>query len=147
MITAAKVYTHSRHFAEAYSAVMAPMCEEIDMPQTAADILMFLANNPGCDTAKDICKYRHLKPGIVSFHIENLVKQGYIERQSVDGDRRKCRLVCTEKSLSAIETGRKLQAEFINKMTIGLSEDEINCCLHCFEVFEKNLNELTKKRS
>lgn len=146
MITAAKVYAHSRHFTEAYSAVMAPMCEEIDMPQTAADILMFLANNPGYDTAKDICKYRHLKPGIVSFHVENLVNQGYIEREKIDGDRRKCRLVCTEKSRHAIETGRKLQAEFIGKMTAGLGDDEIKACIHCFEIFEKNLNEITKKR-
>ena len=38
----------------AYSAVCRPLCHELNLPQTAFDILMFLANNPGYDTARDI---------------------------------------------------------------------------------------------
>lgn len=39
-----------------------PLCEKNGLAQTALDILLFLHNNPGRDTAKDICTYRHLKP-------------------------------------------------------------------------------------
>lgn len=64
MLTASQVYTHSRLLLDAYAGIMRPLSAELNMAQTAVDILMFLANNPGYDTAKDICTMRHLKPGI-----------------------------------------------------------------------------------
>lgn len=33
-------------FARAYAAACKPLCRELKLPQTAFDILMFLANNP-----------------------------------------------------------------------------------------------------
>ena len=38
----------------AYSAVCKPLCQKLHLPQTAFDILMFLANNPNYTTARDI---------------------------------------------------------------------------------------------
>ena len=65
MLPAVRFYTYSKRFEEAYTAAMRPLTEELDMAQPAVDILLFLANNPGMDTARDICTYRHLKPAIV----------------------------------------------------------------------------------
>ena len=140
MLTASQVYTHSRLLLDAYAGIMRPLSAELNMAQTAVDILMFLANNPGYDTAKDICTMRHLKPGIVSFHVENLVQEGYLERQNVPGDRRKCRLVCTEKAASIIEKWRALQAKFMRQMTKGLEKEQIDTLVTCLETFEKNLS-------
>ena len=140
MLTASQVYTHSRLLLDAYAGIMRPLSAELNMAQTAVDILMFLANNPGYDTAKDICTMRHLKPGIVSFHVEKLVQEGYLERQNVPGDRRKCRLVCTEKGAPIIEKGRALQAKFMRKMTKGLEKEQIDTLVTCLETFEKNLS-------
>ena len=140
MLTASQVYTHSRLLLDAYVGIMRPLSAELNMAQTAVDILMFLANNPGYDTAKDICTMRHLKPGIVSFHVENLVQEGYLERQNVPGDRRKCRLVCTEKAAPIIEKGRALQAKFMRQMTKGLEKEQIDTLVTCLETFEKNLS-------
>ena len=140
MLTASQVYTHSRLLLDAYAGITRPLSAELNMAQTAVDILMFLANNPGYDTAKDICTMRHLKPGIVSFHVENLVQEGYLERQNVPGDRRKCRLVCTEKAAPIIEKGRALQAKFMRQMTKGLEKEQIDTLVTCLETFEKNLS-------
>ena len=140
MLTASQVYTHSRLLLDAYAGIMRPLSAELNMAQTAVDILMFLANNPGYDTAKDICTMRHLKPGIVSFHVEKLVQEGYLERQNVPGDRRKCRLVCTEKAASIIEKGRALQAKFMRQMTKGLEKEQIDTLVTCLETFEKKLS-------
>ena len=76
MLNASQVYTYTRRILDAYAAVMQPLSAELDMAQNAVDILLFLANNPGLDTARDICTYRKLKPGIVSFHVDNLVREG-----------------------------------------------------------------------
>ena len=40
--------------AEAYEKVMQPLCKKLDMPKTALDVLMFLANNPEFNTAGDV---------------------------------------------------------------------------------------------
>ena len=91
MLTASQVYTYTRRILDAYAAVMQPLSAELDMAQNAVDILLFLANNPGLDTARDICTYRKLKPGIVSFHVDNLVREGYLLRTRDPGDRRRAR--------------------------------------------------------
>ena len=51
MLNAAQVYTYTRRILDAYAAVMQPLSAELDMAQNAVDILLFLANNPGLDTA------------------------------------------------------------------------------------------------
>ena len=133
MLPAVRFYTYSKRFEEAYTAAMRPLTEELDMAQPAVDILLFLANNPGMDTARDICTYRHLKPAIVSFHVEKLAGEGYLERQPVPGDRRKCRLVCTEKTFS-------------RQLTEGLTEEELETCFRCFAVFGENMDRLSGSR-
>ena len=67
---------------QAYNAVCKPLCQELKLPQTAFDILMFLANNPDCRTASDIVEIRHIKANLVSMHVERLVKEGYLARRS-----------------------------------------------------------------
>lgn len=91
MMTAAQAYAYTKRFEEAYTAAMRPLCDELGAAQSAVDVLMFLANNPELNTAGDICKYRRLKPGIVSCRVDELVNDGYLERSAVPGDRRKCR--------------------------------------------------------
>ena len=53
------------------------------LSQTEMDVLLFLHNNPGYDTARDICTYRQLKPALVSLYIENLVQLGFLAREGV----------------------------------------------------------------
>ena len=146
MLPAVRFYTYSKRFEEAYTAAMRPLTEELDMAQPAVDILLFLANNPGMDTARDICTYRHLKPAIVSFHVEKLAGEGSLERQPVPGDRRKCRLVCTEKAGPVIRRGRAVQETFSRQLTEGLTEEELETCFRCFAVFGENMDRLSGSR-
>ena len=69
--------------AQAYSAMCKPLCQELRLPQTAFDILMFLANNPDCTTARDIVEIRKIKANLVSVNVDRLVQEGYLERRAV----------------------------------------------------------------
>ena len=131
--------------AQAYSAMCKPLCQELKLPQTAFDILMFLANNPGLDTARDICTYRGLKPGIVSFHVEKLVQEGYLLRQPAPGDRRKCRLVCTRRAEPVVQRGRQVQEAFFRRMTAGLDPQDLAAFRRCLEGFQRNLSQMTQE--
>lgn len=112
MTNAYQVSIAARQLLEGYAAAMQPLCRREGLAPNGVDILLFLANNPGLDTARDVCTYRGLKPGIVSFHVEKLVQEGYLLRQPAPGDRRKCRLVCTEKAGPVVQQGRELQETF-----------------------------------
>ena len=86
----------------AYSAVCKPLCQKLHLPQTAFDILMFLANNPNYTTARDIVEVRHIKANLVSVNVDKLVQEGYLTRQPVAGDRRKTALACTPRAQEVI---------------------------------------------
>ena len=89
----------------AYSAVCRPLCHELNLPQTAFDILMFLANNPEYTTARDIVEVRKIKANLVSINVDKLVGEGYLRREVDTADRRKTHLLCTDKAGAVIEQG------------------------------------------
>ena len=138
-LTAAKLHAYAKRFMDAYSAAMQPLSREFAIPQTAAEILLFLANNPENATAKDICAMRHLKPGIVSLHVDTLATLGLLERKSVPGDRRKLKLVPTEKAAPIITRGRAMQEAFAKALAQGLGEEDLACFSRCMETISQNL--------
>ena len=83
----------SRKISLAYSKVCKPLCRELGLGQTSFDILMFLGNNPAYKTASEIVDIRHIKANLVSIHVDRLVREGYLVRRQVQGDRRKTELI------------------------------------------------------
>ena len=123
---------------------MFPLCEETGLPMPAIDMLLFLANNPEYDTAKDICKLRGFKPAIVSFHVDKMVEEGYLERKTDEHDRRKFCLAYTDKATDIIERGREIQLLFAKKMFDGISDEDAKTMKRCFDMFSKNLEDILK---
>lgn len=142
MVTATNIFNQSRLFLGAYRNVMHPLCEESGLPQAAIDILLFLANNPEHTTARDICRYRNMKPAIISFHVDRLVSEQYLVRGSFPNDRRKFCLKCTQKSEPIIRQGRILQNQFAAQLTNGLTEQELQQFRHVLCRFEENLHRM-----
>ena len=137
--TATRLQAQAKRFMDAYEAAMQPLSRAFSIPQTAAEILLFLANNPENSTAKDICALRRFKPGIVSLHVDTLVTLGLLERRAVPGDRRKLRLVPTEKAQPIIARGRAMQESFAQTLAQGLKEDELATFARCMETILQNL--------
>lgn len=137
--TATRLQAQAKRFMDAYEAAMQPLSRAFSIPQTAAEILLFLANNPENSTAKDICALRRFKPGIVSLHVDTLVTLGLLERRAVPGDRRKLRLVPTEKAQPIIARGRAMQESFAQTLARGLNEDELATFARCMETISQNL--------
>ena len=71
-----------RKTAAAYAALCKPLCQKLHLTQTAFDILMFLANNPGYQTASDVVEMRKLKANLVSVNVDRLVQEGYLVREA-----------------------------------------------------------------
>lgn len=128
--------------AHAYSMMCKPLCQETKLPQTAFDILMFLSNNPQYKTARDIVEVRKLKANLVSINVDKLVKEGYLERREVAGDRRKTELVCTSQADSIIEKGRLVQKTFKDALFNNMDDSMKEILFKGMEIMEDNLNRI-----
>lgn len=128
--------------AHAYSMMCKPLCQETKLPQTAFDILMFLSNNPQYKTARDIVEVRKLKANFVSINVDKLVKEGYLERREVAGDRRKTELVCTSQADSIIEKGRLVQKTFKDALFNNMDDSMKDVLFKGMEIMEDNLNRI-----
>ena len=132
----------SRKLALAYSMACKPLCRQLKLPQTAFDILMFLANNPAYQTAADIVEIRKIKANLVSVNVEKLVRDGYLTRRAIISDRRKTQLFCTEKAQPVIRQGRKMQKDFFEKLFTGVDEPTRQAVFSAMQSIEKNLEEI-----
>ena len=132
----------SRKLALAYTAICKPLCQTLKLPQTAFDILLFLANNPAYQTAADIVEVRKIKANLVSVNVDKLVRDGYLTREAVPGDRRKTRLLCTEKAQPIILQGRQLQSAFLQRLFAHTDQQMQDAFLKTISIMDKNLNEL-----
>ena len=142
----------SRKLSLAYESMCKPLCHELKLPQTAFDILMFLANNPedaALDmrmdqrqekTARDIVEVRKLKANLVSVNIDKLVNEGYLIRKNVEGDRRKVQLLCTDKAQPIISRGQQLQEHFVEQLFADIDDATRQIIFQGMQQMELNLN-------
>lgn len=128
--------------AHAYSVMCKPLCQKMKLPQTAFDILMFLSNNPHYKTARDIVEVRKIKANLVSINVDKLVKEGYLERREVAGDRRKTELVCTSQADSIIEKGRLVQKDFKDTLFNNMDDSMKEILFKGMEIMEDNLDRI-----
>lgn len=128
--------------AHAYSVMCKPLCQEMKLPQTAFDILMFLSNNPQYKTARDIVEVRKIKANLVSINVDKLVKEGYLERREVAGDRRKTELVCTSQADSIVEKGRLVQKTFKDALFNNMDDSMKKILFKGMEIMEDNLDRI-----
>lgn len=130
----------SRKISLAYDIACRPVCRELNLPQTAFDILMFLGNHPEYKTASEIVEIRHIKANLVSVNVARLVREGYLTRRPVKGDRRKTELYCTQKAQPVIERGWQLQNSFFERLFANTDADTRQTFFAAMGKIEENLD-------
>lgn len=134
----------AQKLSQAYSSACKPLCVSLGLPQTAFDILLFLANNPRYTTARDITEVRKIKANLVSVNVSRLVADGYLTRNAVTGDRRKVQLLLTEKAQPVVQQGQALQQRFFTDLFPGMDEDTRKGFFHALSIMDQNLDHLVK---
>ena len=134
----------AQKLSQAYSSACKPLCVSLGLPQTAFDILLFLANNPRYTTARDITEVRKIKANLVSVNVSRLVEDGYLTRNAGTGDRRKVQLLLTEKAQPVVQQGQALQQRFFTDLFSGMDEDTRKSFFHALSIMDQNLDHLVK---
>lgn len=123
-MTALQLMSAGRKLLNIYNGLSAPICKRYGINRTCFDILLFCANNPQNNTARDICEIRGIKSGMASVATEILIKKELLRREDDNNDRRLRRLIPTEKATPIINEGREMQKAFTGAVTGGISEQE-----------------------
>lgn len=101
------------------------VCKKYELTQTEFDILDFLGENTGLDTANEISKQRLIKKANVSTSVDRLIRKGYLLRKIDPYDKRLIHLELTGKAKPPVKEIKNAQNDFFSRFSTNLSSDEI----------------------
>lgn len=127
-----------------YADFAAPICKKYGINQTCFDLIMFCANNPEHNTARDACELRGIKSGMASVAADTLIAKGLITRCDDPLDRRLRRLAPTDAAAPLIADGHKMQREFAASLTDGITEEELTAAEMTAAKIAANINAIVK---
>lgn len=125
-----------------YKNYCLPVCRQYQINQTGLSVLLFLANNPEYNSAKDVCKIRGIESGIVSVTVESLIQAGLLLRTADSADRRVQRLTLTAQSADIISQGQAIQKTFWKDISQGLTTEDIACFTGIMNSIMANIDQI-----
>ncbi len=144
-MSAIQIISIGRKLSNIYAELCLPICRKYGINQTCFDILLFFANHPSHNTARDICAVRGIKSGIASVSVETLIRSGLLVRTEDPRDRRKHRLSLTEQAAPIVSEGQKMQAYFSDVLRRNISEAEVQVFQELADKLEANLASFSKR--
>lgn len=114
----------SRQFKQFYEKQFTPLLERSGLSMREMHVLLFFANNPDYDTARDVTEYRGIAKSQVSRAVELLTARGLLRRVPDGDDRRVVRLSITEEGLPLAREAQAVQAACGRRLLAGISPEE-----------------------
>lgn len=143
MITIAQLTRLPRKFHKYYERQFLPLLGRTGLSIREVHVLLFLANHPGQDTARDIVELRGLAKSQVSQAVEVLTGRGFLARRDDEDDRRVIHLDITGEGLPLAREAQAVQAACGQRMLAGLSEEEQAVFLELLERVLREMEALT----
>lgn len=119
-------WEHQTAVKNVYARCVSEVCEHHGLTRVELDVLLFLANNPEHDTARDIVELRYLHKSQVSMALKNLEERGFLRGEYAAGNRKTVHLRLLEGAAqAAVADGRAAQEKFVSILLRGLEPEEI----------------------
>ena len=116
-----------------YAQHTEPICKKHHLTRMELDILLFLANNPGFDTASDIVEIRRLTKSHVSTSVKSLENRGFLKKSYTPFNRKTAHLTLCDPAMPAVTDGQAAQRKFFDTVFRGFSPED-------FKTMERLLN-------
>ena len=113
-----------KQFGKFYDRQFAGFSARTGLSMREIHVLLFLANNPGYDTARDISELRGLSKSQVSQAVELLAAEGFLLRTPDEADRRVVHLSITPAGLPLARECQTIQTACGQRLLAGLSEEQ-----------------------
>lgn len=116
-----------------YAQHIEPVCRKHHLTRMELDILLFLANNPGFDTASDIVEIRRLTKSHVSTSVKSLENRGFLTKSYTPSNRKTAHLSLCDPAMPAVTDGQTAQKKFFDAVFRGFLPED-------FKTMERLLN-------
>ena len=123
-MTGLETMSLGRKLGHVYEERLRPVCRKYGLTRSGMDVLLFLANHPEHNTARDLCAVRGMKSGIASVAVEELLEKGLLRVEVDEADRRLRRLWLTREAGAAAAAGQAVQARFAAQLGRGIDEED-----------------------
>ena len=107
-----------------YRRILAPTLQLHELTRMEMDVLLFLANNPEYDTARDLVEIRRLSKSHVSAAVDALVQRQFLQRSQLPGNKKLIHLRLTPAAQPAIRDGQAAQKEFMTRLLVDFTPQE-----------------------
>jgi len=107
-----------------YTRQFAALLARTGLSMREVDVLLFLANNPGYDTARDVTEFRGLSKSQVSQAVDLLAAENLLRRQPDQADRRIIHLAITSQGEPLARECRRIQAQCVQQLLAVLTPEE-----------------------
>ena len=121
-----------------YAHEMAGVLSRWQLTGMELDVLLFLGNNPDCDTASDMVQLRQLTKSHVSKAVEHLTALGLVLQQRDEMNRRRIHLHLAAAAEPILRDGREAQKRFVEVLTRGLNDEDKAAADRILTVMMKN---------
>lgn len=139
------LWEHQNAIKTLYSKCIGSICAAHNVSRMEIDILLFLANNPCFDTAKDITRIRYLSKSQVSVSIKLLEERGFLKKRYMEGNRKTAHLVISEPASDIISDGRAAQKRFFEIMLKDFAREEMEAMQRFTERIWENIDDYLKE--
>lgn len=140
--------TYANNFRRLYKQMFQPYAKKFGLTQLEIDCLLFLRNNPGMNTARDISVMRGFAKSNVSNAVESLRSRGYVLIQPDPKNRRIHRLILTESARDMVEELAVCQENCFAVVVQGFFPEHLALLHQLFEQANANvLNSLNHTES
>lgn len=114
----------SKQFGKYCEYRFAPLSRRYGLSMREINVLLFLANNSGFDTARDVTEYRGISKSQVSQAVDFLSELGYLSRTADTEDRRVIHLSITETGAPIAKEAQQIQTDCGRALLQGLSPEQ-----------------------
>lgn len=128
-----------------YTVSLEPVCKQYDLTRMELDILLFLANNPQYDSAKDIIERRKLTKSHVSTSIKSLTKNNYLKPVYLPNNKKAVHLKLLNSADEIIKAGQQAQKIFFETILKDFSKDEKQTIINAFSKIQRNAQQKLKE--
>ena len=137
----------SQQFGKFYAYQFAPLLERTGLTMREIHVLLFLANNPDYDTARDVTLYRGMSKSQVSQAVELLCAEGLLQRTPDEADRRMVHLAITQAGQPLARECQELQERCGTRLLDGLSPEQVRQLRELLETVLNNGAHLAEEAS
>lgn len=121
-----------------YAREMAPVLDKWQLNSMELDVLLFLGNNPGYDTASDMVQLRQLTKSHVSKAVESLTAKGLLAQERDQNNRRRVHLLLLPAAQPILKAGQQAQQRFVDVLTRGFSPEDMVAMQRMLETIARN---------